>query len=65
MVAGECQHREMLREGDEGSRDGAGDAVAVEGDSEEVGERREGGRDCAGDWEKKLGIWPETLVWVM
>jgi len=33
MVAGECQHREMLREGDEGSRDGAGDAVAVEGDA--------------------------------
>ena len=39
----------MLREGAEGPRDGAGDSVAVEGDSEEVGERREGGRECAGE----------------
>ncbi|BAT74057.1 uncharacterized protein HKW66_Vig0005380 [Vigna angularis] len=48
-VAGECQHREMLRKGAEGVRDGAGDVVAVEGDSEEVGERGEGGREGAGE----------------
>jgi len=39
----------MLRKGAEGGRDGARDAVALEGDSEEVGERREGGREGAGE----------------
>jgi len=48
-VAGDGHRREELGKGAVGVGDGAGDSVAVEGDPNEVGERRDGGWEGAGE----------------
>jgi len=49
-VSGECHVPEPLRDEAKRVRDGAGDAIVVEGDSVEVRERRKPGREVAGEF---------------
>ncbi|KAK7407155.1 hypothetical protein VNO78_08832 [Psophocarpus tetragonolobus] len=62
-VGRECKHIEALGEGAEGVWDGAGELVAVEGDSGEDEEGREPGREGAGEfaigdleWGNDVGV---------
>ncbi|KAH1134024.1 hypothetical protein GYH30_012437 [Glycine max] len=48
-VVRESYQLEGLREGAEGVRDGGRDAVAIEGDSVEVGDQREPKREVSGE----------------